>query len=123
MNTENNNDFDYTIVLDSGMTSVDLLKQAAAQENPESVVEDEKAAAERLYYEYETMCMKMPMIVDKDDAYPRSYQWRIGDRYDPAKLEVIKEAIRTGKTVMDTEAYQEYLEEIKNRSYRPVSWE
>ena len=69
------------------------------------------------------MCFKDPTILDKDDAYPHSYQWRVGDRYDPAKIEVLKAALREGKRITDTEEYQNFIENIKSRKIEPLSWE
>lgn len=84
---------------------------------------DRKAAIDRLYDEYEKMCYKESTAVDKDDAYPHSYQWRIGDRYDEAKVAVLREALKERKLIADTEAYLIYVEEIKSRSFRPESWD
>ena len=120
---KNNEDFDYTIVMDPRYPGLDPIRHeplAEAEKKPEKVVID---PWERLYAEYEEMCFKDPTILDKDDAYPHSYQWRVGDRYDPAKIEVLKAALREGKRITDTEAYQEYLEDIKSRKIEPLSWE
>ncbi|MBE6028191.1 MAG: hypothetical protein E7227_06290 [Clostridiales bacterium] len=146
-------DFDYTIVMDPrfpGMiperpapaaetaapakepaaagTGAPVKDPAAAVEvsKPTKDAEPEKPVIdpwERLYSEYEEMCLKEPTILDLDDAYPHSYQWRVGDRYDPAKIEVLKAALMEGKRISDTEAYQEYLEDFKRRRFEPVSWE
>ena len=126
-------DFDYTIVMDprfselfpKGTPAADAGAPAAATPatktpEPEKPVID---PWERLYAEYEEMCLKEPTILDLDDAYPHSYQWRVGDRYDPAKIEVLKAALTEGKRISDTEAYQKYLEDFKNRRFEPVSWE
>ena len=120
---KNNEDFDYTIVMDPRYPGLDPIRHeplAEAEKKPEKVVID---PWERLYAEYEEMCFKDPTILDKDDAYPHSYQWRVGDRYDPAKIEVLKAALREGKRITDTEAYQEYIEDIKSRKLEPLSWE
>lgn len=130
----NNEDFDYTIVMDPRYPGLDPVKHeplegaepkkseepAAPAKEPEKVVID---PWERLYAEYEEMCFKDPTILDKDDAYPHSYQWRVGDRYDPAKIEVLKAALREGKRITDTEAYQEFIEDIKSRKLEPLNWE
>ena len=141
-----NDDFDYTIVMDPRYPGLDPVapEQAApaAPEKESTPAASPKHAApaapakeaaspekpvidpwERLYAEYEEMCLKEPTILDMDDAYPHSYQWRVGDRYDPAKIEVLKAALREGKRITDTEEYKKYLEDIKNRRFEPVSWE
>ena len=78
---------------------------------------------DRLYYEYERMSFRDPNVLDKDDAYPHSYQWRIGDKYDPAKKPVLEEAIEKGVRITDTEAYENYVEEIKHRKFTMESWD
>ena len=127
---DNAKDFDYTIVLDPRYPSLDDQEQAeAAAQTAEASVEqapekdDRKAAVDRLYAEYEAMCYKEPTVVDMDDAYPHSYQWRIGDRYDVAKVAVLREALKERKLIADTEAYLIYVEEIKSRSFKPESWD
>ena len=127
---DNFNELDYTIVLDPRYTGLDIKKaeetDAPAAEEPviEKPMKDEIAnPLESLYAEYEAMCLKEPTILDLDDAYPHSYQWRVGDRYDPAKIKVLNAALKEGKRITDTEAYQEYLEDVKNRRFEPVSWE
>ena len=120
---KNNEDFDYTIVMDPrypGLYPIRHEPLAEAEKKPEKVVID---PWERLYAEYEEMCFKDPTILDKDDAYPHSYQWRVGDRYDPAKIEVLKAALREGKRITDTEEYQNFIENIKSRKIEPLSWE
>lgn len=100
-------------------------EQAKEKETPSPKPEkdEHKAAIDRLYDEYEKMCYKESTAVDKDDAYPHSYQWRIGDRYDEAKVAVLREALKERKLIADTEAYLIYVEEIKSRSFRPESWD
>ena len=120
---KNNEDFDYTIVMDPRYPGLDPIRHeplAEAEKKPEKVVID---PWERLYAEYEEMCFKDPTILDKDDAYPHSYQWRVGDRYDPAKIEVLKAALREGKRITDTEEYQNFIENIKSRKIEPLSRE
>lgn len=131
----NNDDYEYTVVLKGN-----YLKPSDTAEDSGQVVEransgsvqgasgsthkiDQHKLMDRLYYEYEKMCLKEPTVLDKDDAYPHSYHWRIGDRYDPAKIEVLEEALSTGKKIVDTEAYLKYVETVKNRRFTPVSWD
>ncbi|MBQ3428423.1 MAG: hypothetical protein IJH28_01455 [Mogibacterium sp.] len=124
---KNNEDFDYTIVMDPRYPGLDPVNHEPLKgTEPEKSEEPEKVVIdpwERLYAEYEEMCFKDPTILDKDDAYPHSYQWRVGDRYDPAKIEVLKAALREGKRITDTEAYQEFVEDIKGRKLEPLNWE
>ena len=129
---KNNEDFDYTIVMDPRYPGLDPIRheplaEAGKKPEPEAhAKEPEKVVIdpwERLYAEYEEMCFKDPTILDKDDAYPHSYQWRVGDRYDPAKIEVLKAALREGKRITDTEEYQNFIENIKSRKIEPLSWE
>ncbi|MBE6019189.1 MAG: hypothetical protein E7230_02470 [Clostridiales bacterium] len=122
-NNKNNKDFEYTIVMDPGLTEEEMLQMFKTKEAPAPEADPAKAEGERLYAEYEKMCMKDPTVLDTDDIYPHSYQWRIGDKYDPDKIKVIKEALKLGERIADTEAYQMYLEEIKSRSYKPESWD
>lgn len=134
-------DFDYTIVMDprypgmipgspaAAAETAAPTKEPAAASGAEASAKDPEPKKpvidpwERLYSEYEEMCLKEPTILDLDDAYPHSYQWRVGDRYDPAKIEVLKAALTEGKRISDTEAYQEYLEDFKKRRFEPVSWD
>ena len=124
---KNNEDFDYTIVMDPRYPGLDPVNHEPLKgTEPEKSEEPEKVVIdpwERLYAEYEEMCFKDPTILDKDDAYPHSYQWRVGDRYDPAKIEVLKAALREGKRITDTEEYQNFIENIKSRKLGPLNWE
>lgn len=112
----NGNDFDYTIVMDASYVGPDVRKA----ETPEA---DNRAITDRLYGEYEQMCRRMSAVFDADDLYPHSYQWRMGDRYEPAKVKAVEEALQKGVKIADTEAYEKYAEEVKNRSFMPDSWE
>ena len=119
------NDHDYTIVLDPNYAELEkmVMEQASEPEETKDDKDGSKAEIDRMYAEYEVMCLKEPTILDLDDAYPHSYQWRVGDKYDPAKIEVLKAALREGKRITDTEAYQEYVEDMKSRKFEPASWE
>ena len=131
-------DFDYTIVMDSRYPGLDPAAQEEAVEAAANAGDPKKGAKagpaaepqieyndyyERLYAEYEEMCLKEPTILDLDDAYPHSYQWRVGDRYDHAKIEILKAALAQGKRITDTEEYKKYLEDIKGRRFKPESWD
>lgn len=108
-------DFDYTIVLDGSYKGPDVQSEVARI--------DEKAALDQLYKAYEAMILREPTIVDRDDAYPHSYEWRMGGKYGEGKRAVLEEAINLGKKIADTPAYEKYAEEIKNRKFAPESWD
>ncbi len=135
-------DFEYTIVMDPKHPISDTEKETPKEETPAQGAAQTGAASapqtkpeapkqtmnlrdlmDRLYYEYERMCLKEPTILDRDDAYPHSYQWRMGGRYDPEKKDVLIEAIKLGKKISDTEAYERYVAEVKNRKFNPESWD
>ncbi len=116
-------DYEYTIVLDGSYMAPGSEVEVIAEEVPAKKKEDPKAEADRIYAEYEAMCMKEPTVLDTDDIYPHSYYWRIGDRYDPAKVAVVEAAIKDGKRIADTEAFAEYAEKVKNSKYTPESWD
>ena len=78
---------------------------------------------EMLYFDYEKMILRDPTVLDKDDAYPHSYQWRVGDRYDPGKIEALQEALNNRSRISDTQAYKKYVEDMKNRKFKPESWD
>lgn len=103
-------------------------KEAEKAEANKAAVERMKAIErreliDRLYYEYEKMCLKEPTVLDTDDAYPHSYQWRIADRYEESKVLALEEALKNKIRIADTEAYQKFLEDVKSRKYSPVSWD
>jgi len=118
--TFNEKDFEYTIVMDASYLSPAAREAKKAEDSADMAP---NADYELLYYDYERMIFRDPTVLDKDDAYPHSYQWRMGDRYDPAKIEVLKAALSEGKRITDTEAYQEFIEDIKSRKLEPLSWE
>ena len=121
-----NNDFDYTIVLDGsyrGPDPEDLAPAAAEESAHAQEPADPREPADRLYYEYERKCLRDPLVLDKDDIYPHTYYWRTGDRYDPGKIAALEEALKTGKMVADTEAYEKFVESVKSRKFEPVSWD
>ena len=120
--TFNEKDFEYTIVMDASYTGPDVNDFRKPEEGAGNG-NDPNTEFELLYRDYERMILKDPTVLDKDDAYPHSYQWRVGDRYDPAKIEVLKAALREGKRITDTEEYQNFIENIKSRKIEPLSWE
>lgn len=114
---ESVSDFDYTLVMDPDYIGL-------AKDGPEKPSGgDRNEIAERLYREYEEMCLKDPTIVDVEEAYPKSYQWRMSDRYDQAKIDLLVEAVKEGRRIADLESYQEFLEEVSRRDFRPESWD
>lgn len=132
---ENNNkdlkDMDYTVVLDRNyrgpVIEAEQKKQEAEAANavPEPEIEFDagKAEAEKIYETYESMFIKDYTALDKDDIYPHSYQWRVGDRYSEDKLAVVEAAIRRKKRIAETEEYLEYVEKVKRSKFTPMSWE
>ncbi len=120
--TDNNKDFEYTIVMDASYRGPEL-ESAGSAGSADDGKADVRKEADLLYDAYERMCLKEPTVLDKDDAYPHSYQWRVGDKYDPEKIGLIKAALKEGKLIADTDAYQEYIETIKNRKFKPESWD
>ena len=132
---ENNNkdfkDMDYTVVLDRNyrrpVIEAEQKKQEAEAANavpePEIEFDASKAEAEKIYETYESMFIKDYTALDKDDIYPHSYQWRVGDRYSEDKLAVVEAAIRRKKRIAETEEYLEYVEKVKRSKFTPMSWE
>jgi hypothetical protein len=120
--TFNEKDFEYTIVMDASYIAPDVNDFRDAKESANNEVET-NAEFEQLYRDYEKMIFRDPTVLDKDDAYPHSYQWRMGDRYDPGKIEALKEALKERARVADTEAYKKFIEDIKGRRFKPESWD
>ena len=120
--TYNGKDFDYTIVMDASYTGPDVDDLKNVDEDIEKAA-DMVADYEMLYFDYERMALQLPTVLDKDDAYPHSYQWRVGDRYDPGKIEALKEALDNKTKIEDTDAYRKFIEEIKGRKFKPESWD
>ena len=117
--TFNEKDFEYTIVMDASYTGPD---ESELEKNVQGA-SDSHAEEERLYADYERMALRIPTVLDMDDAYPHSYQWRVGDRYDPEKLAALEEAINNRSKIEDTEAYKKFVDSIKNRKFKPESWD
>ena len=120
--TYNGKDFDYTIVMDASYTGPDVNDLKNVDEDIEKAA-DMVADYEMLYFDYEKMALMLPTVLDKDDAYPHSYQWRVGDRYDPGKIEALREALESKIKIEDTDAYRKFIEEIKGRKFKPESWD
>ena len=132
----NLDEFEYTIVMHGDYINAPVKAADAPEQTAEAGGADSTSSAagsqrtyttrdeiDRLYYEYEKMCLKEPTILDKDDAYPHSYYWRIGGRYDQAKVAVLKEALKSGKKIADTEAYEKYTEGLSKLRFAPDSWD
>ena len=120
--TFNDKDFEYTIVMDASYIGPDVNDFRKPEEGAD-MANDPNAEAELLYRDYERMILRDPTVLDKDDAYPRTYQWRVGDRYDPAKLAAVEEAISNRCRISDTDAYQKFIDEMKDRKFKPESWD
>ena len=120
--TFNEKDFEYTIVMDASYTGPDVNDFRKPEEGADNAG-DANAEYELLYRDYERMILRDPTVLDKDDAYPHSYQWRVGDRYDPGKIAALEEALNNICRISDTEAYKKYIEDMKNRKFKPESWD
>ena len=120
--TFNEKDFEYTIVMDASYMGPDINDLRKPEDGPANAA-DPNAEYELLYYDYERMIFRDPTVLDKDDAYPHSYQWRMCDRYDPAKLAALEEALNNRTRISDTQAYKKFLEDIKSRKFKPESWD
>ena len=128
MDNKNNkfNDMEYTVVLDKNYKAPVVeagKKEAAAAKEPKVQLSESQMAAEKLYEKYEKMFLRDFTALDKDDIYPHSYQWRVGDRYSEDKLTVVEAAIKQGKRIADTEEYLAYIEKVKKTKFSPGSWE
>lgn len=119
-NKDNVKNIEYTIVMDKSYTgpSIEELDQEAKAD-----LKDRKIEIDSLYSMYEKMCLKDPTVLDADDAYPHTYQWRIGDKYDPAKVDVVEAALKQGKKITETEEYEKYVENVSNMNIKPESWD
>ena len=114
---------EYTIVMDPSFTQTG---GKGSEKDPVSADKSKRTAGnsmDTLYAEYEMMCLREPTVLDSDDAYPHSYQWRLLDRYDPAKIALLKKAVEEGKKIADLEAYQEFLEDVSSRRIEANIWE
>ena len=120
--TFNEKDFEYTIVMDASYTGPDVNDFRKPEEGTDNAG-DANAEYELLYRDYERMILRDPTVLDKDDAYPHSYQWRMADRYDPGKIEALEEALNNVTRISDTQAYRKFLEDMKNRRFKPESWD
>lgn len=85
--------------------------------------EDEKKIMDALYNEYIAMHSGEIGFLDSDDLFPRSYHWRLDDRYAPEKKEILQEAIKFHKKIEETQAYQDYAEKKKRSKRIDLSWD
>ena len=110
------NGIEYTVVLDRQQLPIEALKSR----------DDEqislKESIDLLYSEYEKMRLNEPTVVDTDDIYPRSYQWRMGDRYDMGKVAALEEALKNWRSIEETKAYSKYIEVVTNSGMSPDAW-
>lgn len=118
--TDKNKDLEYTIVMDASYRGPQI---PDAQERPAEEADGSKQEIDLLYDAYERMALMEPTILDVDDAYPHTYQWRMGDKYDPDKVAVVEEALRQKKRITDTEAYRSYIDKISSSKFKPESWD
>ena len=122
-NTNKNKDLEYTIVMDASYRGPQIQDAAAPAEVPAEEADGSKKEIDLLYDAYERMALMEPTILDVDDAYPHTYQWRMGDKYDPDKVAVVEEALREKTRITDTEAYKKYIEKISSSKFKPESWD
>lgn len=120
--TYNEKDFEYTIVMDASYRGPQIQAGAEASGKP-AEIDESKRDIDLLYDAYERMALMEPTILDVDDAYPHTYQWRMGDKYDPDKVAVVEEALREKKRITDTEAYKTYIDKISGSKFKPESWD
>ena len=118
--TDKNKDLEYTIVMDASYRGPQI---PDAQQKPAEETDGSKREIDLLYDAYERMALMEPTILDVDDAYPHTYQWRMGDKYDPDKVAVVEEALRQKKRITDTEAYRSYIDKISSSKFKPESWD
>ncbi|MBQ6388456.1 MAG: hypothetical protein IJH90_02345 [Mogibacterium sp.] len=115
------------MVMDASYTGPEKLQAEEvadqAVQNIRKVAEDPRVTMDRLYEAYEKLWMREPTVLDTDDIYPHSYQWRTADRYNAGKLAVLTEAVKTGKRIAETEAYERYVEAGKHRKFKPDTWD
>jgi hypothetical protein len=121
-NTDKNKDLEYTIVMDASYRGPQIQAGAEASGKP-AEIDESKRDIDLLYDAYERMALMEPTILDVDDAYPHTYQWRMGDKYDPDKVAVVEEALREKKRITDTEAYKTYIDKISGSKFKPESWD
>ena len=110
------NGIEYTIVLDRQKLPIEALQSGDKKQN------DLKENIDNLYREYEKMRLNEPTVIDADDIYPRSYQWRMGDRYDMGKVAALEEALKNWKKIEETEAYRKYIETVARSGMAPDAW-
>lgn len=110
------NGIEYTVVLDKRQLPIEAMKSGNKKQT------DLKESIDELYREYEKMRLNEPTVVDIDDIYPRSYQWRIGDRYDMGKVASLEEALKDWKKIEETEAYSKYIETLSESVLAPDAW-
>ncbi len=111
------NGIEYTVVLDKDQLPVEALRSGDKKQI------DLKESIDDLYREYEKMRLNEPTVLDADDIYPRSYQWRMGDRYDMGKVAALEEALKNWKKIEETEAYSKYIETVSRSGLAPGAWE
>lgn len=111
------NGIEYKVTVDDPQLSRNMLNQG------KGAGESIKANIDRLYDEYERMRMNEPTVLDRDDIYPRSYQWRNGDRYDMGKVAAVQEALKSWKKIEETEAYSKYIAMKSSKILPPDSWD
>ena len=117
------NGIEYTIVMDMDKLPIEALRSRDDKSNNIDKTSNLKANIDDLYRKYEKMRLSEPTVLDEDDIYPRSYQWRMGDRYDMGKVAALEEALKSWKKIEETEAYSKYVETISKSGLKLDSWD
>lgn len=84
---------------------------------------DEKKIIDDLYDEYIAMHSGELGFLDAEDLFPRSYHWKLDDRYAEGKKEILEEAIKRHLKIEETSSYQDYVEKKKRNKRVEMSWD
>ncbi len=116
-------DFDFSNKTVGGRQAKTAVKAADTSDGSADESKDEKKIIDELYDTYIEMHRNEIGFLDSDDLFPRSYHWRIDDRYAPGKKEILEEAIKLHKRIEDTQAYQDYVDKKKRNKIVNMSWD
>lgn len=84
---------------------------------------DPKKEMDDLYEQYIAVHRGEIGFLDEEDLFPRSYHWKLEDKYAPDKKEILEEAVRFRKKIEETQAYQDYVEKKKRQKTMDMSWD
>lgn len=116
-------DFDFSNKTVGGSRATASVKAADKSDDAAAEAKDEKKIIDELYDTYIEMHRSEIGFLDSDDLFPRTYHWRLEDRYAPGKKEILEEAIKHHKRIEDTQAYQDYVEKKKRNKIVNMSWD